>query len=88
MEYDYTSEQTFLERLDIVTVARFLRTGRLSGSFQILVDLQKTWTELRRDLLGDSVPAEYAEYCGVPAECLRSFSAFYKALLIDRTITF
>lgn len=89
--YDSVSEDVFRERLDIVTVARYLRTGELSDCVQILADLHKTYTELRRDLGGDmgggSVPAEYAEYCGVPTECLKSFSAFYKALLIDRTIT-
>lgn len=89
--YDSISEDAFQERLDIVMVARFLRTGKLPDCVQILADLHKTYTELRSDLGGNmggnSVPVEYAEYCGVPTECLRSFSAFYKALLINRTIS-
>lgn len=88
--YDSVSEDVFQERRDIVMVARYLRTGKLSDCIQILADLHKTYSELRSDLGGntggDSVPVEYAEYCGVPTECLKSFSAFYKALLINRTI--
>lgn len=86
-KFDDLNEDVIKGRFDAIVVARYLRTGRLSDSLlQILVDLHKTYMELRRDLGGDSVPAEYAEYCGVPTKCLESFSAFYKALLIDRTI--
>lgn len=76
----------YRERLDCVRVARFLHTGELPKDADVCRAFGRTWSKVTYELAGDSIPAEYADYCGVPVESLKSFSSLYKALTINRDI--